>query len=135
MKKIPWTRAWLGAVLLAGVCGCGHNATVSGTITYQGRPVTYGSVIVLSSDKTARSGVIEPDGSFTVEDVHPGQVKIGVISRSPAKTHPHQRPEGTDLEEVRKSWVPLPHKFEDPDKSDLGCIIGPGTVRYDIDLK
>ena len=54
-------------------------------MTYQGRPVIHGSVIFLTADKTARSAAIEPDGSYAVEDVPPGVVKIGVVSRDPSR--------------------------------------------------
>src|SRR5262249_61153005 len=71
---------WLALALLAGACGCART-TVQGTVTYRGRPVTHGSVIFLSADRTVRSGVIGPTGTYTVTGVHPGPVKIGVISR------------------------------------------------------
>ena len=73
-------------VLLAGVGGCGRTAKVTGKVSYQGRPVTYGSVIFIDGTKAAgRMGVIGADGSYTVEGVTPGNVEIGVISRDPSK--------------------------------------------------
>ena len=82
--RIGW---WLFPILLAGVCGCGHTAKVTGKVTYQGRPVVYGSVTFLSADKTARSGAIQADGSYAVEDVPSGTVQIGVTSRDPSRGH------------------------------------------------
>src|SRR5262245_2949554 len=88
-RQVPHQAGWIGwllfPTLLAGACGCADTATVTGKVSYRGRPVTYGSVIFLSADKTARSGVIGPDGTYTVEGVHPGQAKVGVISRDPSK--------------------------------------------------
>src|SRR5262245_41962740 len=62
-------RALALLVVLAAAAGCGGTATVNGKVTYQGRPVLSGSVIVLNADGTARSGVILRDGTYAVEGV------------------------------------------------------------------
>jgi hypothetical protein len=80
-----WIWLSVAAMFLVGASGCGRTATVKGKVTFQGRPVTHGSVILLSSDGKARSGVIESDGSYSVENVPAGDLKIGVISRNPSK--------------------------------------------------
>jgi hypothetical protein len=110
---------------------------VTGKVSYQGRPVTYGSVVFLGADQTARSGVIEPDGSYTVKGVHPGEVKVAVLSRDPAKARVHQGGKRTpeDKAAARKNWFPLPRKFESPETSGVGYTIESGTVRCDIHLK
>jgi hypothetical protein len=131
-------------ILLAGVCGCGRTAKVSGKVTYQGRPVAYGSVIFLSADKTARSGVIEPDGSYTIEGTRPGSVSIAVISRDPSKgrsvVQGRKRvglgKKGVSSQDTAiEGWFPLPRKFEAPETSGLSCTIASGRVTHDIDLK
>jgi hypothetical protein len=134
----------LAAMLLLGATGCGNRTTVRGKVTFQGRPVTYGSVIVLSGDHTARSGVIEADGSYTVEGVHPGAVKIGVISHDPSrgrstlrghKPDPPARKGAAPRKTRTGGWFPLPRKFEDPETSGLSATLGPGRVAHDLDLK
>src|SRR5438477_1667604 len=75
----------LAALLLPMLIGCGGTATVAGKVTYQGRPVLSGSVIVLNDDGTAVSGVIQPDGTYSVEGVKKGRVKVGVLSPDPTK--------------------------------------------------
>jgi hypothetical protein len=124
----------LAAALLAGTCGCAGKATVSGKVTYRGRPVVAGSVIILSADSTARSGVIEPDGSYTVPGVRPGEVKIGVISRDPAKARPIRR-DGKKGAAEKAGWFPLPREFENPETAGLRCTVGPGRVQHDIELE
>jgi hypothetical protein len=131
--KAPWVVRLVAAALLAGACGCARTATVTGKVTYQGRPVTHGSVVFRSADKTARSGVIGPDGSYTVQGVHPGEVKVAVLSRDPSKARGKRTPE--ERAEAKKSWFPLPRKFEDPETSGVGYTVEAGTVRCDIDLK
>jgi hypothetical protein len=142
-RKIRKTSLLL-PVLLAGVCGCDSRATVTGKVSYQGRPVTYGSVTFLSADKTARSGVIEPDGSYTVEGVPPGTAKIAVISRDPSKGRsivrahkPGQPEQGTASSQptVVNAWFPLPPRFEDAKASGLDCTVDSRHVSHDIDVK
>jgi hypothetical protein len=143
-SSATWPVCLLCASLLTGVCGCGGTATVTGKVSYHGRPVSSGSVIFLGADQTARSGVIEPDGSFKVEGVPVGEVQIGVISRDPSKGRSVLRggkPKSTDKKgttaprEASTGWFPLPRQFEDPANSGLRCTLGWGRDRQDIDLK
>jgi hypothetical protein len=139
--KSRWVLPLLSATLLLGVYGCDGTATVTGKVSYQGRPVTYGSILFLSSDRTSRSGVLEADGSYTVERVHPGEVRIGVISHDPSKVlrsgkPAHRGEKGiAAAKKALKTWFPLPRKFEDPDTSGVGCSLDPGHVNYDVELK
>ena len=81
------------------------------------------------------SGVIEPDGSYAIEGVPQGTVKIGVISRDPWMGRSVVR----DGKRVRpnkiEGWFPLAPQFEAPATSGLNCAIDSRHVSYDIDLK
>jgi hypothetical protein len=131
------------AGLLVSACGCGGTATVSGKVTYRGRPVTAGSVIFVSADQVSRFGVIQPDGSYTVDGVHPGEVKVAVISRDPAKTRSvlqggkPARPgkKNAPAPPTAGGWFPIPRQFEDPETAGLACTLGAGQITHDIDLK
>ena len=69
--------------LLAAV-GCGGGtADVSGKVTFKGKPVTYGTVMILGSGGLPKSGVLRPDGTFTVTGVPLGPVKVAVSSPRP----------------------------------------------------
>ena len=131
-------------ISLPAVCGCGSASRVTGKVTYQDRLVRHGSVIFVSADKTARSGVIEPDSSYTIEGVPPGIVKIAVISRDPRKgrsaargrkpVQPGEKGAGT-AEMAVEGWFPLPPELEDPQKSGQSVTISSGNVNHDINLK
>ncbi len=145
--KVCKTRRMEGLLMLlclVGAGGCGSRATVSGKVTYQGRPVTYGAVIFVAGDGTARSAVIAPDGSYKIEGLSPGAVKIGVISPDPskgrsAKRHHKLAPsqDGTAGSPGTQgaAWFPLPAQFEAPSTSGLNCTVGAGAVDHDIQLK
>ena len=128
--------------LLLLICGCGGNATVRGTIRYQGRPVTHGSVTFVDAAGDAHSGAIGTDGSYQVDGVGRGLGKIGVISRDPTKAARHQvdqpaaKPKKSSNEKKPRSdgWFPLPSKYENARDSGLTCTVGSSRVDHDIDL-
>ncbi len=134
------SAAVLIALVTAGGCG-GGRSSVSGKVTYQGRTVIYGSVVFLSADKTARSAVIQCDGSYTVDDVPAGVVKIGVISRDPAQSRAARRrrqsnPTGSSsAAPPTTGWFPLPAEFETAENSKLSCTVSSGHLHHDIELK
>src|SRR5262245_12848649 len=142
------TLALVAPVLAAALCGCGSTATLGGKVTYQGRPVASGSVIVLHADGTARSGVIQPDGTYAVEGVQRGHVRIGVLSPDPAHarsilhTGPRHAPDSHKSAKDGRAparpkapgWFPLPHDLGDPEKSGLACDVTSAHTRHDIDM-
>src|SRR5205085_1349801 len=74
-------------LLLVALGGCGSStATLTGKVSYQGHPVTSGAVTALCDDGTAREGVIRPDGTYAIEGIKPGPVKLAVRSPNPARS-------------------------------------------------
>ena len=73
-------------VLAAAAGGCGKStATLSGTVTYRGRPVTSGEVVFLAADgRTVAHAPIGPDGYYTVQGVPPGQARVAVDNPPPS---------------------------------------------------
>ena len=131
-------------VALVVLCGCGRTAKITGKVTYQGRPVVYGSVIFLSADKTVRSCAIEPDGSYTIEGVPTGEVKVGVASPDPSRGRSATR-RRKPVEAGRKEtgsqgpavegWFPLPAAYALPGSPELTFVVDSGHVSHDINLK
>jgi hypothetical protein len=145
---VPWlTRriACLLATILLAAGGCRKSATVTGNITYKGRGVTYGSVIFVGSDKAAHSTAIQPDGTYTLEDLAPGTFNVAVISRDPSQGRSILRyrkpvspgdPRATGYAApAAAAWFPLPKQFESPLTSGYNCTLSAGQVTHDIDLK
>ncbi len=81
-----WMR-WSGLALLLGLvllsAGCGGTGTISGKVYYKDQPLPGGTVIFTNADgKGSRTGPIQPDGSYTIEDMPIGTAKIGVETES-----------------------------------------------------
>jgi hypothetical protein len=129
-------RAVVGLAMLAAA-GCGPgSADVTGTVTFKGKPVVCGTVVVFGSDGLPRSGTINPDGTFRVEGIRVGPARVAVTSPPPPGAGP-ARPksrggrEGDDGDkipppqappadpQVVKNWVALPEKYGDPTRSGL----------------
>src|SRR5262245_57085794 len=70
---------WLSLVAL----GCLGRGDMSVKVTYQGKAVPFGTVMVQSSDGTAHQANIEPDGSYSVPGVVVGAVRVAVNSPNP----------------------------------------------------
>jgi hypothetical protein len=134
-------------VLTTSLAGCGGStATLSGKVSYQGKTETSGSVIVVNEDGTAESGVIQPDGTYSVTGVKRGRVKIGVLSPEPARARSivkseAPRPKGTgkmtaaERKAIDTGWFPIPRQLGKPDTSDIACDVAAAHVEFDIEMK
>jgi len=134
--------------------GCGPSTTtVSGTVTYQNKPVKGGSVtfIALDTGKPAASGSIKEDGTYSIPRVPVGEVKVCVdtkamdpskVARFPKYAPPPGAPApegltggGTDKEEMIRRFVKIPDRYADPSTTDLQTTISGLGAKYDIQLK
>jgi hypothetical protein len=142
-------RAWLGAALAAVAAGCGGGkADVSGKVTYQGKPVVTGTVVVRGPDGIDVNGTIAPDGKYTVQGVAAGAVTIAVVSRDPSH-HAKQRAEraaakkreagkvgsAAEVAPAVIPWFPLPEKYATIDTSGLTTTLSTGANQFDIVLQ
>src|SRR5438105_4929324 len=84
-------RPVVGGWLLLGVCllgsGCSKPpATVSGMVSYKGKPLTSGSVsFFCEQDNLVINSKIDSDGNYKVVNVPPGRAKIAVVSAPDVK--------------------------------------------------
>jgi hypothetical protein len=145
---MKWSNKWqvgflAGGVALVligvmGVTGGARKTEVTGKVTYKGKPVVYGAVILVSPDGlAAAAGPIQPDGTYTVAGMKPGEVRVGVISRDPtAQQRQHNQRWAKITRPVeqasfkakvdRKKWFSLPPKFEEPETSGVSFTLKGG---------
>jgi hypothetical protein len=146
--------------LLLGTAGCASKGTISGKVLYRGKPLPGGTVIFLPAVGTgAFSSPIQEDGSYSLTQVPPGEVKITVETES-ENPAPHKTSEDTTkarkyIESMRKKmeeempgegrtpprlpskarYVPIPAKYKDPEKSGMTYTVTGGKQTLDIVLK
>jgi hypothetical protein len=127
----------LGGLLCLTVIGCGPGrGDLSGKITYQGKSLRSGSISVLDSEGVPKSGLIQDDGSYLVQDIGAGPIKIAVISPDPGQSQPRPRKKDVPPPKVdRTGWFAIPEKYSDFDKSELSFDLRSGPNAWNIDLK
>src|SRR5262249_34184598 len=114
---------------------------VTGTVTFQGKNIASGTVIIVASDSLPYSGIVDEEGIFLVSKVPTGRAKIAVVSPNPEA--------GTDMTRLLfqrnifrkdlpksaapppprvnpKKWFPLPDKYGDFKESGLTVTITGG---------
>jgi len=135
------------AVLVMTGCGKGQGL-VTGTVTYQDRPLVVGSVVILASDGIPRNAHISPEGSYTLPDVPCGDARLAVHSPDPV-----QMAEVLEAEKIkikkglsqslerklpdidRAKWFPIPPGYGDFEKSGLEFSVQEGSNSFDLRLK
>jgi hypothetical protein len=152
-------------VLLLGLpaAGCSSKGDISGKVLYQGRPMSAGAVTFFpSSGKGAFTSRIKEDGSYRVEKVPVGEVKIAVvppargiavpnaqakkiaqavksgqttISEEALAKMPPKYKEALERPSAPGQSVPFPPHYSDPEKSGLAYTVTGGGQSHDIELK
>ena len=126
-------------LVFLAVLGCGENKNegeISGTVTYQGQPLPWGTVTFLdSSNKFLASSAIS-DGKYAIKVPVLGPVKITVTT--PANSSGGR---GSKLVSKRTGGAPIssvisiPAKYGSADQSGLSYTVKPGRSEYNIDLQ
>ncbi|MFO0807078.1 MAG: hypothetical protein U0746_00480 [Gemmataceae bacterium] len=121
------------------------KANVAGRVTYQGRAVIWGSVVIAGKDGRTAAGAINPDGTFSVANAPTDAVTVGVISRDPLV-----QTWATNLKETRdrpnkkifsaspvdrKKWFPIPERYEQPSSSGITLILKRGDNECNVELQ
>jgi hypothetical protein len=160
-------RYWLARLAVLGciltclaLAGCGAGkADLSGTVTYQGKPLP-GGIVVLIPEQGGKGGgtaPIQKDGTFSFTGIIPGKMLVAVQVPHPPADSPMYGPKGVDakkFEEMKKppkvpegvkmpentQWVSdlpvIPKRYEKETTSGLSIELKSGkNPSYAIDLK
>lgn len=134
----------LAVIILTAIFSGQGKATVTGRVSFQGKPVIWGSVVVFGKDGRSSSGRIEADGTYRVENAATGAVSVAVVSRDPLvqnwasnlkTTRARPTSKAFSASPVdRKLWFPLPTHFEDPQSSGVTLLLKSGDNEKDLNL-
>jgi hypothetical protein len=141
-------RLGVGLLSVALACfsvGCGPSiGTVSGKVTYKGKPLTSGTVSFLGANNTTVQSPIDSEGKYSVK-MAPGAAKITVSVPTPSAV-----PSGAKMMDPSKMGAPdkappsaeaakekpikLPSKYSDGNNTPLTYTVKPGVQEHDISL-
>lgn len=104
------------AVFACGGCGP-SGASVTGTVSYKGQPLTSGFVIFQPEVGNLSQSPIAPDGSYRIEGVSPGRVAVAVTG----PTKPAVGPDGVSADgpAVGGPQVYIPERYGVLEKAGL----------------
>jgi hypothetical protein len=120
--------AVFGLLFFSG-CGNGGGGKVTGAVTFKGKPVVSGTVMFHYADG-GRNDARIVDGSYTMDNVKPGAVRITIESPKPG---PPRGKEGTAAGPDPSKWFPIDVKYAHPDTSGKEATIK-GNDKVDINL-
>lgn len=147
MTRLRVTLVGLTAVFAAG-CGGPPPVEVTGTVTYRGKPVVWGTVNAIAADKMTHYAVIQPDGTFRFAKLPAGPAVFGVVSPDPsfersmsadmkAELAAREAKAGVVLppKPPKGAWFPLPPKFGDPRSSGVAATLTAPAATVVCDLR
>jgi hypothetical protein len=130
LRRYPAVFFFL-VIALVAISGCGRLGTITGKVTHQGQPVTYGIVIFYYADGTRNDARIANDGTYTMINVKPGPVRIGVESPKPSMG-PGKAGIGGERDPAK--WFPIDKKYANPDTSGKEATIkGSDTLNIELE--
>jgi len=128
------------ALLLAAVVGCGTNktGTISGVVTFQGKPMPGGfihfySIAADGKFSDQKTAPINNDGTYSIAKVPVGDVRITV--QAPPGALEKNVTEKGGLPKRAPPPVNLPPKYQSVEQTDLKYTVMPGNQKHDLILK
>jgi hypothetical protein len=131
MKSNLVAQAILAAALL-GFAGCGSDLVdVSGTVTFDGTPLTSGRVVFQSPGKPMAVGELGPGGHYTVKTgtqhgIPPGDYTVTVSS--------YELGQSTGRGNPPPARLVTPAKYNNAKTSDLAAAVRPDNKTFDFSL-
>jgi hypothetical protein len=126
--------SWLMVLILVGGCAP-RVGGVSGTVTYQGKPLETGTIIFYDAANNAPSSPINKDGTYSIPKVAAGKVKIAVLMPLAIPFKGMDMPAVGGKQPTESIKVPtLPPRFADPEQSGLSYEVTAGNNMHDVKL-
>jgi hypothetical protein len=119
--------------------GCGSFTEVGGTVTYNGKKLTMGTITFVSPDGKKKGFTnISTDGTYKLVEPPLGQVKVGILVKPPPKAPESKNATKATIGDppaISLDPVLIPAVYADPNKSGLSTELKSGANTYDIELK
>lgn len=159
VSNVSWRRTALlacvaGSLSFAGCFGKaeGPTGTVTGKVTFEGKPVAEGRVAFVSAAGHGASGSIEADGQFKLRRVEGDQILVGTYQAvvQPPPTERAPQPDvpvdtgqkssrkimaGAPGDPVVKEYPDIPLRYRNPATSGWSFTVNEGENRFELEMK
>lgn len=119
-------------IALAGCAAETKKVTVKGTVSYKGEPLQSGILQFVGADGAYSAAVVQPDGTFIITDVVPGEVKVGVQEAPGGSGSSDPK---ADKGGKHRAPVSLPAKYRNAETSGLKYTITPDAAELPIRIE
>jgi hypothetical protein len=131
------------AVNFVTLLGCSPaKSSVTGRVTYKGKTMTSGSVIMVGPDGAAGTSIIDGIGTYRIEGLTPGKIQVAVCNPSQAEVSRGARPGLTRTGDAKGTkpaenpdWIAIPNYYTDPSTSNVTVSLKSGANKFDIELQ
>lgn len=136
---LPYWPSVLLIIVALFATGCGNGRpttiTVTGTVTYRGKPVEAANVMFIPQGSRPATGSTDAKGQFTLLSFKPGDgAVVGEHVVCIAKAIPDPRDNGNSLY-YHKTISVLPDRYAKSEQSPLKANVtksGPNDFRFDL---
>lgn len=129
-------------VLLSGCQRSAPVAQVTGTVTFNGKLVTSGDVVLVGNDgRSPPPGRVRADGTYVIEGAPVGKVKVGFFNPPPPPLPAPKVGSATvdeelvQMRESAKLYTPTPAKYAEPSQSGIEFELDAGRNERNVDLR
>jgi hypothetical protein len=135
-------------LLLSSGCSA-PKSRVYGTISYQGKPLTGATIVLICPDNSTSQARVRSDGSYEIASVSRGEVKVAIQADKP-RPPPRPRPDRSAMaakddqakgavvgarQPPEYAFASFPAKYGDPNTSGLSFELTDSDQDYSVDLK
>jgi hypothetical protein len=116
--------------------GCPRLGQVTGKVLYKDKPLPSGTVLFVGPDGRRRGfSPIGPDGTYHIEKVPVGPVKIAVVSEPRVPPGLMNAPgPGPPSDPPKNDYVPIPTRYKDAEQSGLAYTVEAGRQTHNLAL-
>lgn len=134
--RAAWFAVGATAILAIGCNNAKKSGEVFGKITYNGKPVTAGTILFFPENGgDPVGGTVGPDGSYRATGLPLGRAKVAIETIKFKNLTPPPPGIAKQLGGPRVTYVPIPEKYEKPNPSGLSFEVEEGAREWNIVLE
>jgi len=125
-------------VALSGCSGPKRLASLTGKVTYKGKPVSVGAIYFHGQAGELAMGNLTEDGSFVATDLPVGEVRVSLKVQDPGVYAQQLKgPQSLDKAKPKEGdkVTSIPNNFSDPATSGLVYTLTPSTTTLDVAIE